>query len=100
MYYQKTYCVYIITNKKNGTLYIGVTNNLQRRIMEHKSKYNSDSFSARYNLHKLIYFETGESIIGAIEREKQLKNWTRAWKVSLIESINPEWKDLYEEIFF
>jgi putative endonuclease len=87
----KTYFVYIITNNKK-TLYIGVTNNLERRIYEHKNKL-IDGFSKRYNLNKLVYFEECGNIESAIRREKQLKNWHREWKINLIESINPNWED-------
>ena len=92
------YYVYIITNKHNTVLYTGVTNNLQRRILEHKNKIN-DGFSSRYNLSKLVYYEEGEDIYGAINREKQLKAGSRRKKIRLIESINPEWNDLYSELF-
>ena len=90
----KDYYVYIITNNKK-TLYIGVTNNLQRRIYEHKNKL-IDGFSKKYNLNKLVYFESCSEIKDAIKREKQLKNWHRKWKINLIESINPNWDDLSE----
>ncbi len=94
---QKGGFIYIITNTHNTTLYVGVTNNLQRRINEHKTKLNPKSFSAQYNLHKLVYFETFDNIVEAIAREKQLKAGSRKKKVNLIISINPDWKDLYEE---
>jgi len=89
--------VYILTNKNNSTLYIGVTNDLIRRICEHKNEF-VDGFSRRYKLHKLIYYEQTDSMIQAIEREKQLKRWHRNWKINLINEKNPEWKDLYYEI--
>ncbi len=89
----KTYFVYIITNKPNGTLYIGVTNDLERRIWEHKNKIVK-GFSAKYNLDKLIYSEDYSDIKDAISREKHLKGWTRKKKIDLIESVNKEWKDL------
>jgi putative endonuclease len=85
--------VYIVTNRKNGVLYIGVTNDIERRIAEHKSK-TVKGFTSRYNLTKLVYFEAIEGPIAAIEREKQIKGWLRSKKISLIESLNPEWKDL------
>jgi putative endonuclease len=88
----KDYYVYIITNTKK-TLYIGVTNNLERRIYEHKNKL-IDGFSKKYNLNKLVYFETCSEIKDAIKREKQIKNWHREWKINLIESLNPKWADL------
>ena len=89
----RQYYVYILTNKTNKVLYIGVTNNLERRIYEHKNKLIK-GFSQKYNLTKLIYYEMTENIISAIKREKQLKNWHREWKINLIKQLNPEWKDL------
>ena len=80
------------------TLYIGVTNDLQRRIYEHKNKL-VEGFTKRYNITKLVYYETTNSIESAIKREKQLKNWKRAWKIELIESMNKDWDDLSEEWF-
>ena len=91
----KDYYVYILTNDSK-TLYVGVTNNLERRIYEHKHKLR-DGFTKKYNLTKLVYFEIFNDINDAIKREKQLKNWHRQWKINLIESKNKEWKDLYEE---
>lgn len=88
------YYVYIITNKRNGTLYIGVTNNLVRRIEEHKSKIIKSSFSNKYDLTRLVYYEEYTDIRYAIEREKNLKKWNRNWKLRLIERDNPQWKDL------
>ncbi len=90
--------VYIITNKNNTTLYVGVTSNLTNRIVQHKEKKYRNSFSARYNLDKLVYYEQLEKIGEAIEREKQLKAASRTKKVQLIESINPNWDDLFEGI--
>ena len=90
------YYVYIMTNKSNTVLYVGVTNDLMRRVYEHKNKINSNSFTAKYNLNKLVYFESTSSIESAIEREKQLKAGSRKRKEDLISSINPEWNDLYE----
>ena len=89
--------VYIITNKPKGTLYIGVTNNLQRRIYEHKNKL-VEGFSSRYNLDKLVYFECFDNEEYAIKREKRIKKYNRNWKITLIESLNPNWIDLYEDI--
>jgi putative endonuclease len=89
--------VYILSNKKHGTIYIGVTNNLVRRIHEHKEKIIK-SFSQKYDLTKLVYYEVFDSIVDAITREKNLKNWKREWKVELIEKMNPEWEDLYYKI--
>lgn len=91
----RQYYVYILTNFKNTTLYIGVTNDLVRRVYEHKQK-KIKGFSARYNLKKLVYYEETSSVYEAIRREKQLKNWHRQWKINLINESNPEWKDLSE----
>jgi len=87
------YFVYILTNKSNKVLYIGVTSNLDRRMFEHKNKM-MNGFSKKYNLTKLVYFEETSDVRSAIEREKQLKNWHRDWKIKLITGFNPEWKDL------
>jgi len=89
--------VYIMTNKKNGTLYIGVTSNIIKRVYHHKHKL-VDGFTKKYNLTKLVYYEVYETIDEAIKREKQLKNWKREWKINLIESVNPQWLDLYDSI--
>jgi putative endonuclease len=88
----------MITNKKQGVFYIGVTSNLVQRIYEHKSK-NNVCFSKKYNLTRLVYFEIYENIYDAIKREKQLKKWRRAWKINLVEKNNKEWEDLYEQLF-
>ena len=93
----KSYYVYILASKRNGTLYIGVTNNLFRRVLQHKNKVVG-GFTARYNINMLVYYEQTEKIDSAIQREKQLKSWHRDWKLRLIEGFNPEWKDLYNEI--
>ena len=90
--------IYILTNKNNTTLYIGVTSNLPKRILEHKEKRYENSFSARYNLNKLVYFEQFQIIGDAIAREKQLKGGNRVTKINLINNFNPNWNDLYEEI--
>jgi len=92
----KNHYVYILTNQSK-TLYIGVTNNLERRVYEHKHKLK-DGFTKKYNLTKLVYFEMFNDINDAIKREKQLKNWHRQWKINLIESKNKDWKDLYDEM--
>ena len=89
--------VYIITNIVNTVLYIGVTSNLQKRIYEHKNKL-IDGFSKKYNLNKLVYYEVSDSILSAIQREKYLKGKNRKFKINLIETINPEWRDLYNDI--
>jgi putative endonuclease len=90
------YFVYILTNKFNKVLYIGVTNNLERRMYEHKNKM-INGFAKKYNLTKLVYFEETSDVRSAIEREKQLKNWHRDWKIKLINDFNPGWKDLSVE---
>jgi putative endonuclease len=90
--------IYIVTNKYNNTFYIGVTSNLPKRILEHIEKRYENSFSARYNLNKLVYYECFQMIGDAIGREKELKTGSRANKISLIQNINPLWNDLFEEI--
>ena len=90
------YYVYILTNQYNTVVYTGVTNNLERRLYEHRN-HLVDGFTKRYNLNKLIYFETTSDVRSAIEREKQMKGWTRAKKNALIESVNPKWNDISQE---
>ena len=90
--------IYIVTNKYNNTFYIGVTSNLPKRIIEHIEKRYENSFSARYNLNKLVYYEQFQMIGDAIAREKQLKAGSRANKITLIQNSNPNWNDLFEEI--
>jgi putative endonuclease len=90
--------IYIITNHANTTLYIGVTSNLPNRIIEHREKRFQNSFSARYNLNKLVYYEQFQMIGDAIAREKQLKGGSRNAKIELIEKMNPNWDDLFEDI--
>ena len=94
----KRYFVYILTNQRHTTLYTGLTNSVERRIPEHKNKKNKRSFSARYNLNKLVYFEGHKSIKMAIRREKYIKNKGRAYKIKLIMTMNPFWLDLFEEL--
>ena len=94
----RQYCVYVMTNAHNTVLYTGVTNNLARRVHEHKTGIGSE-FAKKYNLHKLVYYEVGDNIHSAIAREKQIKGGSRQKKLDLINSLNPDWKDLYEEIF-
>lgn len=89
----RNYYVYIITNKTQGVLYIGYTSNLSKRIWEHKNNL-ADGFSYRYKLHKLVYYEVCEESLSALERERQLKNWHREWKINLVEKMNPNWDDL------
>ncbi|MBK8498780.1 MAG: GIY-YIG nuclease family protein [Flavobacteriales bacterium] len=90
----KFYWVYMMSNAHNTVLYIGVTNSIERRVQEHKTHLNPRSFTARYNVEKLVWYEAHDSIIAAIAREKQLKDWNRKWKERLIREMNPEWKDL------
>ncbi len=91
----RLYNVYILANKRNGTLYIGVTNDLLNRSFQHKLKQDPKSFTAKYKIDKLIYFEEYQYIQDAILREKQLKKWNRQWKIRLIENENPTWRDLF-----
>jgi putative endonuclease len=92
-----SYYVYILTRKRNSVFYVGVTNDLVRRISEHK-KGLTPGFTKKFNVTMLVYYEFFEDIHSAIHREKIIKKWKRKYKISAIESINPEWKDLYEEI--
>ena len=94
----KTYYVYILASKRNGTLYVGVTNDLQRRLYEHKNNL-VEGFTSRYNVHKLVYYEEVDDIQTALQREKQFKRWTRKWKIELIEKENPDWHDLANDWF-
>ena len=87
------YYVYFLTNRSNSVLYVGVTNNLQRRLYEHKHEL-ADGFTKRYHVHKLVCFETTTDVKAAIGREKQIKSWSRARKNSLVETMNPKWEDL------
>jgi putative endonuclease len=95
MWGDKHYYVYILTNPSR-TLYTGITNNLRRRVEEHKQKL-VPGFTAKYNIHRLVYFEVFEDVRNAIEREKRIKSWTRAKRVALVESKNPKWDDLTRE---
>ena len=92
------YYVYILANENNTVLYTGITNDLIRRIYEHKHHLDKKSFSAQYNVEKLVYYEITSNVEAAIEREKQIKGWNRKRKEKLINKINPEWKDLYAEL--
>ena len=92
----KIFYVYILANDRNGTIYIGITSNLEKRIREHKTKVYEQSFTSKYEINKLVYYESTENAESAITREKQLKNWKRNWKIDLIEKVNPQWKDLSE----
>ena len=86
-------CVYILASKKNGTLYVGVTSNLGKRLEEHHSG-TGNGFTSKYSVHRLVYVEFHDEMVVAITREKQLKKWNRAWKIRLIEESNPTWNDL------
>lgn len=92
-----TYYVYILCSKANGTLYIGITNNLHRRLYEHKNKLIS-GFTEKYDIDRLVYVENYQDVRDSIQRENCLKKWNRSWKLKLISKANPEWKDLYESL--
>jgi putative endonuclease len=94
---RKNFCVYLLATRKNGTLYIGVTSDLTKRIWQHKNK-EIEGFTKKYAIDKLVWFEQHPNAESAITREKQLKKWTRAWKIQLIEETNPDWQDLYGTI--
>ncbi len=94
---EKKFYVYILASKRNGTLYTGITNNLVRRIHEHKNDLTK-GFTEKYAVHDLVYYEVFSDPENAILREKQIKKWNRKWKLMVIEEFNPEWKDLYSEI--
>lgn len=89
--------IYILASKRNGTLYIGSTSDLARRIYEHKNDF-VEGFTKKYGVHTLVYFEECDDRDAAILREKQIKEWKRRWKLEMIEKVNPEWRDLYEQI--
>ncbi len=89
--------IYILANKKNGTIYTGVTNDIVRRVFEHRQGF-VEGFSKKYDLKRLVYFDSFESIYDAITMEKRIKRWRREWKLALIEKLNPEWQDLYEQL--
>jgi putative endonuclease len=93
----RCFYVYLLASKIGGTLYVGVTNDLIRRVAEHRSKI-AESFTKRYDVARLVYFEVFDQVEQAIHREKRLKKWPRAWKISLIEKDNPNWNDLYPGI--
>ena len=90
-------CVYIMANQRNGTLYIGVTSNLVKRVWEHKQGL-AEGFTKKYKLHTLVWYEHHTSMESAIHREKTLKHWHRIWKIRIIEQMNPDWQDLYNEV--
>ena len=87
----------MLASQRNGTLYIGVTSDLIKRVWEHKQDF-VDGFTRQYGVHDLVWYELHEDMLAAISREKALKEWKRAWKLELIEKMNPEWKDLYEDL--
>ena len=93
----KLHCVYILASKHNTTIYTGVTSELKQQVYQHKAHF-VDGFTKRYNVDKLVYYETTGDVLSAITREKQLKSWLRKRKNDLIESMNPEWRELYDEI--
>ena len=93
----KPYYVYIMASKRNGTLYVGVTNDLIRRVYEHKTSV-VEGFTEKYRVHKLVYWEQSDNVESAIQREKQLKRWNRQWKIALIEKQNSNWEDMYEQL--
>lgn len=93
----KSYFISILASKRNGTLYIGVTTDLNKRVWQHKTKV-LDGFTAEYDVDKLVYFEETSDVLSAITREKQLKKWNRSWKIKLIEENNPQWEDLYNDM--
>ena len=93
-----SYYVYILANDTNVTIYTGVTRDLVRRVYEHKNNLEPSSFTAKYNVHKLVYFEQTSDVRIALEREKQIKSWKRARKNALVETMNPLWEDLYSSI--
>ncbi len=91
------YYVYILTSRKNGTLYVGVTSDLVRRVWQHKET-SVEGFTKKYGVHRLVYCEDYEEIARALQREKNIKHWPRAWKIALIEKENPRWDDLYDVV--
>ena len=93
----KSFYVYILSSKRNGTLYIGVTSDLIKRVWEHKKKL-AEGFTERYSVDKLVYYEQFQDAESALRREKRMKKYNRKWKIDLIEKSNPDWKDLYEEL--
>jgi putative endonuclease len=95
--HEMDYFVYLMASAKNGTLYVGVTNTLTRRVFEHRSGAVK-GFTERYRVHRLVWFESTPSIETAIQKEKQIKNWKREWKIALIEKENREWRDLYDAL--
>jgi putative endonuclease len=93
----RQFYVYILASRPGGTIYVGVTNNLVRRVYEHRNEFVA-GFTKRYNIHQLVYFEVHSTALTAIQREKNMKHWPRSWKTRLIAQSNPTWRGLYEEI--
>jgi putative endonuclease len=93
----KLYCVYLLASERNGTLYVGVTSNLIGRVWQHKND-QADGFTKKYGIKQLVWYEAHEDVYAAIQREKQIKEWKRAWKLELIEKNNPYWNDLYTQL--
>ena len=92
-----TYYVYILASRRNGTLYVGVTNDLSRRAFQHKEGL-AEGFTKRYGVNRLVYYEAHDEVGRALQREKNIKHWPRAWKLALVEERNPQWLDLYEQL--
>ncbi len=90
-------CVYLLASSRNGTLYVGVTSNLVARVWQHRNEV-VEGFTSRYHVHSLVWFERHETMTSAIQREKSIKAWRRAWKLELIEGLNPDWRDLYPDL--
>ncbi len=90
-------CVYLLASKRNGTLYTGVTSALLKRVWEHKNNV-VEGFTRKYGVHTLVWYEVHETMESAIQREKRIKNWKRAWKINVIEEMNPQWRDLYSDL--
>ncbi|MFP5356994.1 MAG: GIY-YIG nuclease family protein [Gammaproteobacteria bacterium] len=93
----KAFCVYIMASQRNGTLYVGVTSDLVKRVWEHRQDAVK-GFTRRYQVHDLVWYEQHETAESAISREKRIKKWNRSWKIELIQAKNPDWRDLYEDV--
>lgn len=90
-------CVYLLASKRNGTLYVGMTSNLVRRVWEHK-QHLVEGFTQKHGVHRLVWYEGHDTIVSAISREKAIKNWRRSWKIKIIEQMNPRWRDLFDDL--
>ena len=90
-------CVYLLASKRNGTLYVGVTSNLVRRVWEHK-QHIVEGFTEKHGVDRLVWYEVHDTIVSAISREKAIKNWKRSWKIKVIEQMNPQWRDLFDDL--